>query len=130
VRRTDAPFAAASGALTVRYQLSGRYHSLSGRPWKVPLLFCCACDAPEGALCASAGEATAAASIALATRAVVILLSMIVSPDPGLPSSQAFRLGSSCELEVSSMVMKMEPAAQGGRVKSHKEANATAINLA
>jgi hypothetical protein len=95
----------------------------------VLLLCCCACDAPEGALCASAGEATAAASIALATRAVVILVNMIVSPDPGL-SSQAFRLGSSCELEVSSMVMNMEPAAQGGRAKSHKETNATAINLA
>jgi hypothetical protein len=55
---------------------------------------------------------------------------MIISPDPGLLSSPAFRLGFSCELDVSSMVMNMEPAAQGGRAKSHKEANATAINLA
>jgi hypothetical protein len=31
---------------------------------------------------------------------------------------------------VSSMFMNMEPAAQGGGAKSHKEANATAINLA
>jgi hypothetical protein len=68
--------------------------------------------------------------MALATRAVVILVNMIVSPDPGLPSSQAFRLRSSCELEVSSVMMKMEPAAQGGRAKSHKETNATAIKSA